>query len=265
MSWSIKCVCGVFLKLLWLRGESLWTMPIPKKDNKSCKNLTLIRAFIAIWWAFISLIRVSPSLSPFVSLLVSASEKSQSESRDIRMAFSLEMSPYIFKLFCLFRAVAAFHSGAPCSTQYSMTPSRIFHGAPRNPVTQPPPYEFQIADTSGNPVNTYKDEIYRSKIFFCVQISCINWNNFSVRIRGINTFFRGFLLQARPASHGGSPSGDLRAGVFIRDGSWQSQGIQIQPCPGVFSDSLTHSINSDRKMVEVYWRPIKNYGPIVFV
>lgn len=88
---------------------------------------------------------------------------------------------------------------------------------------------------------------------------------FSVTISGINTSFRGFLIQARPATAEGYPIGHLRVGMFIRDGNWALQGVKVQPCPGVFNDSLTHATNDDRAAVEVQWKPIKNHGPVLFM
>lgn len=80
------------------------------------------------------------------------------------MANSLGRGPYVFGLLFLVHAISAFHSGAPCSTQYAMVPSTIFHGEAQNLHLRPPPYEFQVLDLSGRPVTAYKNETYKSKV-----------------------------------------------------------------------------------------------------
>lgn len=55
-------------------------------------------------------------------------------------------------------------NGFPCSVQNSMAPPS--EGVPQFvDDDHPPPYNFYILDSTGQPVKFYKQEVYTSKLF----------------------------------------------------------------------------------------------------
>lgn len=72
--------------------------------------------------------------------------------------------------------------------------------------------------------------------------------DFSVTIRGLSRYFRGFIIQAR-TEFGGVKS----YGKFIPLGNMVSKTVACQN-----GQSLTHSNNNDRTVVQFQWLPEPN-------
>lgn len=88
---------------------------------------------------------------------------------------------------------------------------------------------------------------------------------FLVKLTADETFFRGFLIQARLSTRQGFIIGHLRSGEFIPDSNWDEQGVQIQKCPPIFNDSLTSKDEEKKFEIQAKWKPHGNDGPIQFV
>lgn len=89
-------------------------------------------------------------------------------------------------------------------------------------------------------------------------------HKFSVKLSA-KDHLRGFLIQARPASKDRKPIGDLRAGEFVQDTTWQEQGIKFQSCDNDDRDSITHDDKKSRKELRFKWKIDNDAGPVQFV
>uniref|UniRef100_A0A5S6QRG0 EGF-like domain-containing protein n=1 Tax=Trichuris muris TaxID=70415 RepID=A0A5S6QRG0_TRIMR len=140
-------------------------------------------------------------------------------------------------------AAGEYANGAPCEIQHSMRPSLAEHGPPQQSA---PPYLFTVLDADWNPVKEYSDKSY------------------TIRLSG-TTYFRGFLIQARLATTQGTVIGHLRAGEFVEDGSWSYYGIRFQRCITQRNNSITHTDNRMKFVIEATWKIEYGVGPIQFV
>jgi len=77
--------------------------------------------------------------------------------------------------------------------------------------------------------------------------------------------FRGFLIQARPASKNAESLSNLRAGEFVQDTTWDDQGIKFQTCKGNAKNSITHDGSKSRREIRVKWRIDDDVGSVQFV
>lgn len=136
----------------------------------------------------------------------------------------------------------AHEHGAPCAAQYTMRPNQQYHGPPQDPEESPVPYYFSITDNKGNPINHYRgDEVYTRKNKLILLSINKNHRFCLVRLYGGKTYFRGFLIQARLATRDRFVIGHLRSGEFLLEPeTYERYGVQIQSCPAVFNDSVTH-------------------------
>ncbi|XGW07515.1 hypothetical protein V3C99_010576 [Haemonchus contortus] len=136
-------------------------------------------------------------------------------------------------------------TGFHCKNANSMRLDRSLHGAPHMTI---PPFEFSISDEEGNAVEYYEPgEIYR------------------VRLVGY-IHFRGFMLQSRLCSPEGYLIGSLRGGRFIVGDGEEVFGVRYQYCDdSMANDSVTHSDNRKKFLVELLWTTDRDIGAVQFL
>lgn len=186
----------------------------------------------------------------------------------------LVLSIISITLFYSINFLECYPYGAPCSAFDSMKPSGVFHGVSRNPFTEPPPYEFTVFDSEEKPVKYYKlNSTYTGKfrIFPFITFSRRNMMMLQqllclVRLKSLLTKFRGFMVQARLAADNNNNLVSKRIGRFVPDISWSNKGIQLQDCEDTRKyDSVTHSNNEPKRLIELTWQPASQDGPIQFL
>uniref|UniRef100_A0A0N4Z7S8 Reelin domain-containing protein n=1 Tax=Parastrongyloides trichosuri TaxID=131310 RepID=A0A0N4Z7S8_PARTI len=136
--------------------------------------------------------------------------------------------------------------GYGCEMRQSMRLNKRLHGFPQK---DQPPFIFQFINANGKHVKTYESN-----------------RNYTVRVVGF-TRFKGFVIQARATDKEGSMIGSLTEGMFIEDHLWNKLGIQYQSCSKSYPtmDSVTHSNEKQKYIVEVKWRTERDVGPIQFL
>lgn len=91
------------------------------------------------------------------------------------------------------------------------------------------------------------------------------WFMFSVRLNSSSSYFRGFLIQARLATKHGHIVGGYRAGEFMLEDGSESKGVKYFACASALKDSITHSNDDKKTVIEAKWIEKKNEGPIQFL
>uniref|UniRef100_A0AAF5Q4I9 EGF-like domain-containing protein n=3 Tax=Wuchereria bancrofti TaxID=6293 RepID=A0AAF5Q4I9_WUCBA len=138
-------------------------------------------------------------------------------------------------------------SGFHCMMRHSMRMNRIVHGKPQETS---PPFEFHFMDAKGYETRYYEP----GKIY-------------TIRLIGF-AHFRGLLLQGRLANENGFLLGSLKGGRFIENESWETFGIRIQDCDpngSGLQDSVTHSDDSQKFIVQLEWTTDKDIGAVQFM
>lgn len=80
--------------------------------------------------------------------------------------------------------------------------------------------------------------------------------------------FRGLLLQGRLTNENGFLLGLLKGGRFIESKNWETFGIRMQDCDRhgpSWLDSVTHSDDSRKFIVQVEWTTDKDVGAVQFM
>lgn len=90
-------------------------------------------------------------------------------------------------------------------------------------------------------------------------------SQFLVRLNASSSYFRGFLIQARLATKHGHIVGGYRAGEFLLDDTSKQQGVKFLDCPSVLNDSITHSNDDKKTVIEAKWIDKRREGPIQFL
>lgn len=90
--------------------------------------------------------------------------------------------------------------------------------------------------------------------------------NHLVRLVGY-VHFRGILLQSRLANENGFLLGSLKGGRFIETKKWENFGIRMQNCDLHYKidDSVTHSDDSRKFLVQLQWVADKDLGAVQFM
>uniref|UniRef100_A0A1I7W3I0 EGF-like domain-containing protein n=1 Tax=Loa loa TaxID=7209 RepID=A0A1I7W3I0_LOALO len=138
-------------------------------------------------------------------------------------------------------------SGFHCMMRHSMRMNRIVHGKPQETM---PPFEFRFLDAKGYETRYYEP----GKIY-------------TIRLIGF-VHFRGLLLQGRLANENGFLIGSLKGGRFIENENWQTFGIRIQDCDPhgpSWQDSITHTDDSQKFIVQLEWTTDKDIGAVQFM
>ncbi|VDK27320.1 unnamed protein product [Gongylonema pulchrum] len=149
--------------------------------------------------------------------------------------------------FCSVRAFLTENSGFHCMTRHSMRLNRAVHGEPQKTL---PPFEFHFVDTKGHDTSYYEP----GKIY-------------TIRLIGF-VHFRGFLLQARLTNENGFLLGSLKGGRFIESKNWETFGVRMQKCDRrslSWQDSVTHSNDSRKFIVQVEWTADREIGAVQFL
>lgn len=135
-------------------------------------------------------------------------------------------------------------SGAPCSIQHSLKPSKKIFGPPKSIE---PPFTVSIKGPDDGPVEYYEPD-----------------TEYTLEIAG-QIKFRGLLVQPRLATPDGFIIGHLRGGEFVKEEEeWRLYGINFQACPPVYNNSVTHSNWAEKQVVKMKWRTSRMVGHIQF-
>ncbi|CAG9531846.1 unnamed protein product [Cercopithifilaria johnstoni] len=138
-------------------------------------------------------------------------------------------------------------SGFHCMMRHSMRMNRAVHGKPQETS---PPFEFHFMDAKGYETRYYEP----GKIY-------------TIRLIGF-VHFRGLLLQGRLANENGFLIGSLKGGRFIENENWETFGIRMQDCNSrgsSWQDSVTHSDDSQKFIVQLEWTTNKDIGAVQFM
>uniref|UniRef100_A0A0R3RU81 Reelin n=1 Tax=Elaeophora elaphi TaxID=1147741 RepID=A0A0R3RU81_9BILA len=138
-------------------------------------------------------------------------------------------------------------SGFHCMMRHSMRMNRAVHGKPQETS---PPFEFRFLDAKGYETRYYEP----GKIY-------------TIRLIGF-VHFRGLLLQGRLANENGFLLGSLKGGHFIENENWETFGIRMQDCDprgSNWQDSVTHTDDSQKFIVQLEWTADKDIGAVQFM
>ncbi|KAL3993566.1 EGF-like domain family protein [Acanthocheilonema viteae] len=138
-------------------------------------------------------------------------------------------------------------SGFHCMMRHSMRMNRAVHGKPQEIS---PPFQFLFMDAKGYETRYYEP----GKIY-------------TIRLVGF-VHFRGLLLQGRLANEDGFLLGSLKGGRFIENENWETFGIRMQDCSprgSSLQDSVTHSDDSEKFIVQLEWTTDKDIGAVQFM
>ncbi|VBB25581.1 unnamed protein product [Acanthocheilonema viteae] len=131
--------------------------------------------------------------------------------------------------------------------RHSMRMNRAVHGKPQEIS---PPFQFLFMDAKGYETRYYEP----GKIY-------------TIRLVGF-VHFRGLLLQGRLANEDGFLLGSLKGGRFIENENWETFGIRMQDCSprgSSLQDSVTHSDDSEKFIVQLEWTTDKDIGAVQFM
>uniref|UniRef100_A0A158Q5I4 EGF-like domain-containing protein n=1 Tax=Dracunculus medinensis TaxID=318479 RepID=A0A158Q5I4_DRAME len=158
------------------------------------------------------------------------------------LLLSLVVTAVLFYLTTGLAELSGFH----CMMRHSMRMNRRIHGPPQ--ITAPP-FQFQVLDDKGREVRFYEP----GKVY-------------TIRLVGF-VHLRGLLLQSRLTNENGFLLGSLKGGRFIENRNWVNYGVRLQECDMKTStaDSVTHSDDSRKFLIQVQWTTEKDIGAVQFI